>query len=303
MENQNNRHQVSGKIVKGIAGFYYVCIENGDVYECKAKGAFRNKNIKPLVGDNVVMDIINQEEKKGDIIEICDRKNELIRPAEANIDQAMIIFALKKPDPNLNLLDKFLVMMEYQNIDTIICFNKMDISDEDFMNELDSIYSKAGYKVMFASATEEKGVESIMEFLKNKSTVFAGPSGVGKSSMLNALTKDYKMETGSVSRKIGRGKHTTRHSEIFYVGDDTYIFDTPGFSSLYVPGMTKESLEDCYGEFEKYKDKCRFVGCAHISEPDCAVKEALAGGHIDESRYENYKLMYNELKEKERRYD
>ena len=139
MENQNNRHQVSGKIVKGIAGFYYVCIENGDVYECKAKGAFRNKNIKPLVGDNVVMDIINQEEKKGNIIEICDRKNELIRPAVANIDQAMIIFALKKPDPNLNLLDKFLVMMEYQNIDTIICFNKMDISDEDFMNELDSI--------------------------------------------------------------------------------------------------------------------------------------------------------------------
>ena len=193
-------------------------------------------------------------------------------------------------------------MMEYQNIDTIICFNKMDISDEDFMNELDSIYSKAGYKVMLASATEEKGVESIMELLKNKSTVFAGPSGVGKSSMLNALTKDYKMETGSVSRKIGRGKHTTRHSEIFYVGDDTYIFDTPGFSSLYVPGMTKESLEDCYGEFEKYKDKCRFVGCAHISEPDCAAMIFEAYGHIDESRYENYKLMYNELKEKERRY-
>ena len=294
---------MQGKIIKGISGFYYIHAAGSGIYECKAKGVFRNQNIKPLVGDNVEIAVLDEEHKKGNIEKVLPRENELIRPAVANIDLALIIFAAAKPQPNFNLLDRFLVMMEYQNIDTIICFNKMDISDEDFMNELDSIYSKAGYKVMFASATEEKGVESIMELLKNKSTVFAGPSGVGKSSMLNALTKDYKMETGSVSRKIGRGKHTTRHSEIFYVGDDTYIFDTPGFSSLYVPGMTKESLEDCYGEFEKYKDKCRFVGCAHISEPDCAVKEALAGGHIDESRYENYKLMYNELKEKERRYD
>lgn len=300
---QDKKDIILGKIIKGIAGFYYVYVENRGIYECKAKGVFRNKSIKPFVGDNVSIDIISEEQKKGNITKVCERKNELIRPAVANIDQAMIIFALKKPDPNLNLLDKFLVMMAFQNIETIICFNKMDIADTEFMNELKSIYDKAGYKIVFASATEEEGVERVRELIKGKSTVLAGPSGVGKSSMLNALTKDYKMETGSISEKIGRGKHTTRHSEIFYLGEGTYVFDTPGFSSLFVPGMTKETLEDCFAEFVPYTKKCRFVGCAHIKEPDCAVKEALGEGVIDKNRYENYRLMYNELKEREKRYD
>lgn len=208
---------MQGKIIKGIAGFYYVYVENKGIYECKAKGKFRNKSIKPLVGDNVMVDIIDEEKKKGNISEILERKNQLIRPAVANVDQAMIVFAVKKPNPNLNLLDRFLVMMEFQNIETIICFNKIDIGDDDYMNQLQTIYQKAGYKVMFASATEEQGVDEIKKMLKGKSTVFAGPSGVGKSSMLNALTKDYKMETGAISEKIGRGKHTTRHSEIFNI--------------------------------------------------------------------------------------
>lgn len=294
---------VYGKIVKGIAGFYYVYVPEQGIYECKAKGIFRNKSIKPLVGDNVKIDIIDEEQKKGNISEILPRDNELIRPAVANIDQAMIIFALKKPDPNLTLLDKFLVMMEFQNIETIICFNKMDIADTEFIEELRSIYNHSGYRVVFASATEEEGLEQVRELIRGKSTVFAGPSGVGKSSMLNALTKDYKMETGSVSEKIGRGKHTTRHSEIFYLGDNTYVFDTPGFSSLFVPGMTKERLEDCFPEIGQYTNQCRFVGCAHINEPDCAVKEALKERLIHVERYENYKMMYNELKEKEKRYD
>lgn len=300
---QENRDIIYGKIVKGIAGFYYVYVEDKGIYECKAKGVFRNRNMKPYVGDNVNIDIIDGEKKKGNITEILQRENELIRPAVANIDQAMIIFALKNPNPNLNLLDKFLVMMEFQNIETIICFNKTDIADINFMENLKKIYNSAGYKVVFASATEEDGVDKVRELMKGKTTVFAGPSGVGKSSMLNALTKDYKMETGSVSEKIGRGRHTTRHSEIFYLGENTYVFDTPGFSSLYVPGMTKERLEDCFGEFTPYKNRCRFVGCAHISEPDCAIKEALESGLIYESRYTNYKLMYNELKEKEKNYD
>lgn len=294
---------MQGKIIKGIAGFYYVIVEGKGIYECKAKGIFRNKSIKPLVGDNVEIDIIDEEQKKGNITQILERENELIRPAVANVDQAMIVFAVKQPDPNLNLLDRFLVMMEFQNIETIICFNKTDIGDEDFMSELKDIYTGAGYKVIFASAAEDEGIETVKKALDNKSTVFAGPSGVGKSSMLNALTKDYKMETGAISEKIGRGKHTTRHSEIFNIAENTYVFDTPGFSSLFVPGMTKEKLEDCFPEFIQYTDKCRFVGCAHISEPDCAVKEALEDGKIADGRYENYKLMYQELKDKEKRYD
>lgn len=294
---------MQGKIIKGIAGFYYVYIEKKGIFECKAKGIFRNKSIKPLVGDNVMIDIIDEQERKGNIVRILERKNELIRPAVANIDQAMIVFALKRPDPNMNLLDRFLVMMEFQNIETTICFNKKDISDDEFMNQLMEIYEKAGYNVVFASATEEEGMKEIKEILKGKSTVFAGPSGVGKSSMLNALTKDYTMETGAVSEKIGRGRHTTRHSEIFRIDENSYVFDTPGFSSLLVPGMTKEKLEDCFPEFNEYMNQCRFVGCAHISEPDCAVKVALQNGNISDSRYDNYKLMYEELKNKERRYD
>lgn len=300
-EEKNN--SLTGKIIKGIAGFYYVDTQALGLFECKAKGLFRNKNIKPLVGDNVIIHVIDEEKKLGSIIEILERENELIRPAVSNVDQAMLVFALKRPDPNLNLLDKFLVMMEFQNIETIICFNKTDIADEDFMQQLRHIYNNAGYKVIFASTTNNQGIEEVRGLLKNKTTVFAGPSGVGKSSMLNVLIKDDKMETGSVSEKIGRGRHTTRHSEIFKIADNSYVFDTPGFSSLFVPGMTKEKLEDCFPEFLEYTNACRFIGCAHVNEPDCAVKSAMEENEIQKSRYENYKLMYQELKEKENRYD
>lgn len=293
---------MQGKIIKGIAGFYYVYTKEG-MYECKAKGVFRNKSIKPLVGDDVEIDVIEENDKKGNITDVLERKNELIRPAVANVDQAMIVFATKNPKPNLNLLDRFLVMMEYQGIETIICLNKTDIDKKGYAEELSSIYNKAGYKVILTSATEKQGVEQVKEVLKNKTTVFAGPSGVGKSSMLNALSDNYLMETGAISEKIGRGKHTTRHSEIFRIDDDTYVFDTPGFSSLFVPGMTKEKLEEFFPEFFKHINSCRFVGCAHINEPDCAVKEALGQGLISESRYENYKLFYEELKDKENNYD
>ena len=296
--------ELTGKIIKGIAGFYYVnCEDDGTLhtYECKAKGGFRKDKIKPLVGDNVRIQVVSKEEKIGNIKEVLPRKNHLIRPEVANVDQAMIVFAVKKPNPNLNLLDRFLVMMEFQNIETIICFNKIDIGDDDYMNQLQTIYQKAGYKVMFASATEEQGVDEIKKMLKGKSTVFAGPSGVGKSSLINCLQENVNMETGSISRKIERGKHTTRHSELIPIDEDSYIMDTPGFSSLYTNDFGKEELKYYFPEFDQYQGGCRFQGCNHISEPGCLVKEALEEGKVHQVRYEDYCEMYRELEQKEKR--
>ncbi len=291
---------MTGKIIKGIAGFYYVHIEGCGVYECKAKGVFRNKSIKPLVGDNVEIDIVDEAEMKGNISTVLERNNDLIRPAVANVDQALVLFALKDPSPNLNLLDRFLVMMEFQNIGTVICFNKSDISTDEEANKLSEIYTQAGYKVIVASVEKGEGVEKVKNQLHGKTTVFAGPSGVGKSSMLNALASDYKMETGEVSKKIGRGKHTTRHSEIFYIDKETYVIDTPGFTSLDVPGMDERVLEECFPEFISSIGKCKFTGCAHMSEPDCEIKRLVEEGSISAGRYENYKSFYEELKNRKK---
>ncbi|MBR3645157.1 MAG: ribosome small subunit-dependent GTPase A, partial [Lachnospiraceae bacterium] len=214
----------------------------------------------------------------------------------ANVEQAMIVFAMTNPEPNLNLLDRFLVMMEFQDIETIICFNKTDIGDEEFAQKLLDIYTPAGYKVVFTSTKEKENIHVIEELLNGKTTVLAGPSGVGKSSMLNVLALEQKMETGSVSEKIGRGRHTTRHSEIFPIGHNTYVIDTPGFTSLDVPGMDETVLGECMPEFREYIGNCKFVGCAHISEPSCAIKEALEEKKISRERYDNYCAFYNELR-------
>lgn len=290
---------MQGKIIKGIAGFYYVHTGK-ELYECKAKGIFRNKKIKPLVGDNVEIEVLDEEEKKGNITEIIERKNQLIRPAVANIDQILVIFAATKPAPNFNLLDRFLVTMEGYGVDTIICFNKKDLVTEEEMQKLQSIYAKCGYQVIFTSTKTEDGIEQVQELIENKTTALAGPSGVGKSSMINLLHPHAQMETGNISEKIERGKHTTRHSEIFHVSEDTFIMDTPGFSSLYVDNLEKEELRERFPEFLAYEGTCRFQGCVHIHEPECRVKEALEQGNISRSRYENYKLFYEELKEKKK---
>ena len=290
---------MQGKIIKGIAGFYYVHTGK-ELYECKAKGIFRNKKIKPLVGDNVKIEVLDEEEKKGNITEIIERKNQLIRPAVANIDQVLVIFAAAKPAPNFNLLDRFLVTMEGYGVDTIICFNKKDLVTEEEMQELQSIYAKCGYQVIITSTKTEDGIEQVQELIENKTTAMAGPSGVGKSSMINLLHPHAQMETGNISEKIERGKHTTRHSEIFHVSEDTFIMDTPGFSSLYVDNLEKEELRERFPEFLDYEGVCRFQGCVHIHEPECSVKEALEQGNISRSRYENYKLFYEELKEKKK---
>lgn len=291
---------MNGKIIKGIAGFYYVHAGEKGLYECKAKGVFRKNKVKPLVGDNVVIDIIDKEEKKGNITEVLPRINELIRPAVANIDLAVVIFAAAKPNPNFNLLDRFLIMMERQKVDTIICFNKKDIVSETELDKLKEAYYKCGYKIIFTSAFSEDGIDLIKDIISNKTTALAGPSGVGKSSIINILQPDIIMETGAISEKIERGRHTTRHTELIYIDDNTYIMDTPGFSSLYIDNFEKEELKDYFIEFTEYEPMCRFQGCSHINEPDCGVKAALINGDISRIRYDNYVDMYNELKEKRR---
>jgi len=284
-----------GKIIKGIAGFYYVYVVDSGIYECKAKGAFRKDKIKPLVGDDVEIDVINEEDKKGNVINILPRQSELIRPAVANVDQALLIFATNHPEPNLNLMDRFLCMMEEQDVPVVICFNKDDLAEDGFEEKMRSTYEPAGYKLIFTSALEERGIDPIKEALKGKTSTVAGPSGVGKSSIVNLLTDGHSMETGEVSEKIGRGRHTTRHSELLYLGEDTYIMDTPGFSSIFVPKIEPVNLYTLFPEFIEPAENCRFTGCAHHKEPDCGVKDAVEEGLIAQSRYENYLQIYSEM--------
>lgn len=289
-----------GKIMKGIAGFYYVGVAESGVYECKAKGIFRKDKIKPLVGDDVEIEVLNEEEKLGNIVKILPRRSELIRPAVANIDQALVIFAAREPKPNLSLLDRFLVIMEKQDVPVIICFNKQDLCDEEEVGRLKEIYEACGYPVVLASAKQGEGIEEIKSRLRGKTTTVAGPSGVGKSSLTNLLQNEVQMETGKISKKLGRGRHTTRHSQIIQIEEDTWLYDTPGFTSFYVEEIEKEELRFYFREFSKYEGTCRFQGCTHTHEPGCMVKNALEEGKISKERYENYLELYGELKEKRR---
>lgn len=287
--------QVQGKIMKGIAGFYYVHVKNAGVFECKAKGIFRKQHIKPLVGDEVYIQILDSEKMLGNIEDIAERRNQLIRPAVANIDQALIIFAIAQPAPQLNLLDRFLVIMERQQIPVTICFNKCDLTEDEELNHVVNIYRSAGYQVLITSARQKLGIQELTEALKGKTTTVAGPSGVGKSSLINLLQTKIVMETGQISQKIERGKHTTRHSELIDIDEETYIIDTPGFSSMELERITQENLGIYYKEFGEYEKNCRFQGCAHRKEPDCGVKQAVEEGNISRQRYENYQMLYEEL--------
>ena len=289
---------MKGKIVKGIAGFYYVDVVESGLYECKAKGIFRKEKVKPLVGDWVEIAVLDEIKKVGNIVEILERKNELIRPAVANIDQALVVFAVTKPKPHLNLLDRFLVMMESRGIPVILCFNKKDVATEQEIQKLQEIYETCDYQMIFTSAFQKENVEEVKKLLRGKTTAIAGPSGVGKSSLINLFQPEACMETGSISEKIERGKHTTRHSELIRIDADTYIMDTPGFSSLYTNAFEKEEFKYYFREFALYEGQCKFIGCDHIHEPGCAVKQALEEGKIHPSRYQNYLEMYEEQKEK-----
>ena len=291
---------MQGKIIKGIAGFYYVHVVESGIYECKARGVFRKDKKKPLVGDNVKIEVLDGAEKTGNIVDILPRKNELIRPAVANIDQALVVFAVTEPKPHFNLLDRFLIMMESKDIPVVLCFNKKDIAGQHELAELEEVYRVCGYPLLLISAKEQENIEQVRAVLKGKTTAVAGPSGVGKSSLINLLQSEIQMETGSISKKIARGKHTTRHSELIAVDEDSYIMDTPGFSSLYVNEFEKEELKYYFREFAPYEGQCRFNGCDHVHEPGCAVKEAVEGGKIQCIRYEDYLEMYRELKDKKR---
>lgn len=287
---------MQGRIVKGVAGFYEVCIGEQGTYVCKAKGIFRKDHRKPLIGDLVNMDIISEQDMEGSITEILPRQNELIRPQVANVDQTLLIFALFSPLPNYLLLDKLLLQYLQQNLPVILCFNKEDLVEDADVEKVSRMYANSGCKVLFTSARNGEGITEVRELLQGKMTVVAGPSGVGKSSLINCLQSEKQMETGEVSKKLLRGKHTTRHSEILLIGEDTWIIDTPGFTSFDASGSCEE-LQDYYNEFAPYMD-CRFQPCSHIHEPDCSVKAAVESGKIATERYEHYVAIYQELKEK-----
>ena len=288
---------MQGKIIRGIGGFYYINAGNS-IYECKAKGSFRKDGIRPLVGDDCIIDILDEKNRLANITSILPRHSEIIRPAVANVDQAMIIFAISRPEPNFNLLDRFIIQISQKDLPCIIVINKMDLADDDQRREIEEAHVACGCRAVFTSVSNREGVEEIRKLIKGKTTTVAGPSGVGKSSMINLLQSAVKMQTGVLSDKIDRGKHTTRHSELIPIDEDTYILDTPGFSSLNLFDVSTDTLKDYYYEFEEYAAECRFLDCKHISEPDCGVKKAVESGEVSRLRYENYLTLYRECKEK-----
>ena len=290
---ENKTDYISGVIVKGISGFWYVDSEEG-YFECRARGSFRNDNIKPLVGDKVLIST-DIESGKGTVEKILPRKNVLLRPPVANVTQMAVVLATANPKPNLYLTDKVLASAKLANAKALICVNKTDIENAD---EICDIYKKAGYTVIPMSAKNDENIDILRECLKKNVTVFAGNSGVGKSSILNKITGLDQFETGEVSKRVERGRHTTRHSELVKVDEMTYIIDTPGFGNLDMSLLNPENCAGLFIEFEQYIGKCRFIDCNHTVEPGCAVLEALENGDIEPSRHNSYIKLIEELKNK-----
>jgi ribosome biogenesis GTPase len=289
---------MEGTIIKGIGGFYYIKVDD-NVYECKARGKFRHNELTPMVGDKV--DII-VENNKGVIESIHDRVSELIRPTVANVTQAFVIFTLTNPELNLDLINRFLILCQYNNLKIVICINKIDLIELEKYETILEMLKGTGYEIIFLKAKEGYGIDLLKDSLKNNITVFCGPSGVGKSTLLNKLMGTEVMKTGDISKKQGRGKHTTRHSELVDY-EDGFIVDTPGFSSLEIDFISKEDLQYCFPEFEDYLNGCKFTGCLHYKEPNCLVKNAVEENMINKERYGFYIKMLEEIINRRIKYD
>lgn len=285
---------IKGRIVKGVGGLYFVATENG-IYECSVRGIFRKNKIVPTVGDYVVIDtLVNNEKKEGVIEEIEARHNMLVRPRVSNIDCAVITFAVLSPNINMDLLDRFLALAENEKISKIvICINKSDLATKQQLDSIENVY-KGIYDIIFANTLHNIGIDELKNCIDNKVTVFAGPSGVGKSSLINCILPEAGLKTGEISQKIERGKHTTRQVELLEAWEGTYIVDSPGFTSLSMEYI-KTDFDMCFREFLPYISKCKFHDCNHIHEPNCAVKNEV-GKSISEQRYKRYIKLFNESK-------
>ncbi len=285
---------IKGKILKAISGFYYVKTEDA-IYECKARGSFRNSKISPLAGDDV---LITPDGEKGVIEEICERKNSFIRPPVANIDQFIIVVSSKQPKPNYFVIDKLISIAEYKGVEPILAFTKVDLHMD---RESIAIYEKAGFTCVVADYENEASdwKTSLLDLLKDKTTVFIGNSGVGKSTLLNHLGFGLELKTAQISEKLGRGRHTTRHVEIFPLNFGGFVADTPGFSDVDLhktEGIMKEELFATFREFADFADDCRFLDCSHTRELGCSVLQAVKQGDIPASRHESYLALYEQLR-------
>lgn len=285
---------IKGTIIKGIGGFYYVKSDDG-IYSCRARGKFRKDSQTPIVGDITEIEVTDSVKKEGYVVNILPRKNELFRPLVSNIDLLLITFAATSPTPSLQLIDKLTVTAAQKNIPTAICINKCDLNYE-VAKEYEEIYTLAGFPVLMVSALHHENVDKLKALLKDKTTALAGNSGVGKSSLLNAMGEDFSLATGDISDKIKRGKHTTRHTELFPLSFGGFVFDTPGFGSYEIKDLTFDELPSFFPEIREHIGGCRFSQCSHIKEPDCSVKKALEDGKIAPSRYQSYVEFYEELK-------
>ena len=292
-----------GTIIKGYSGFYYVSY-SGELYECSLRGKNRQKKVKFLPGDKVLFRIgtgVDDDTRGGAIEELLPRKNELVRPPVANLDQLVILSALSDPVPDLRLIDRLTVFAQWNEVTPVLCFNKADLVSKAEQQRLAEIYAPTGFPVVFCSTVTGEGIDDVKALLSGKFSVLAGNSGVGKSSMMNAISDQWQLATGHVSDKLGRGRHTTRHVELFQLDEHTLIADTPGFSTLTLPeDIKREELSRLFPEFLERLSDCRFATCMHKNEPDCAIKAALAEGDVAQSRYDNYLAFLEEVIQQER---